>query len=169
MEKTKVIFIDFDGCLMNTPEVDAGIDQWVETKKLPYPYPQRGWWSKPESLDMEVFDIQPFEAIYNIVKNAEAHVTLVMLTNRMKKLEDLVRKILDKHDVKFDHYSFKQYHNETKGERIEKFLTYHPEYNEVEFYDDMQKYIDSALFLPEKMPDIDFKFFLVKDGAITNL
>ena len=49
----KLVCFDFDDTLCNTVKHDDGKVIWRE--KFGVEYPHRGWWSKPESLDMDIF------------------------------------------------------------------------------------------------------------------
>ena len=55
MEYNKLISFDFDDTLCHTPLPEDGKQIWFEKTGTEWPY--NGWWSKPESLDLEVFDI----------------------------------------------------------------------------------------------------------------
>lgn len=139
-----VYFFDFDGTLMNSPLPDAGKDYWSKVKGVKYPH--KGWWSKEESLDMNVFDIQPkgqVETIYReVMTNPKDHA--VLLTNRQFFLADQIEAVLDKHNMKFEFYSYKQDADE-KGDRILKIMTTHyPNVKNIVFLDDDQKHLDNA-------------------------
>ncbi len=164
--KTKLLILDFDGCLIDSPEKETGIPKWVEHHGKPYPYPKGGWWSKPESLCPAAFNIQPFDTIHDIFKAAGEDTITIMLTNRMKDLSEPINTILKNHDIKFDIVSFKHGFNKTKGERIDDFIKKYPGINHVAFYDDMTKYLETVTFLPGKYPNIDFEFYLVTKGEI---
>ena len=55
MRTKKLISFDFDDTLVKTPLPEEGKIVWKE--KTGTDWPHRGWWSKPESLDMEIFDM----------------------------------------------------------------------------------------------------------------
>lgn len=140
----RVSFFDFDGCLFNCPVPETGKGQYFE--KTGVPYPHDGWWGRKESLDLDVFDIQPFYKMDKIFRseaeNPESRV--VLLTNRRGKLEKYVRAVLDKHSYKFDVYNL-QNTNEDKGQRLRKILEEHfPDALAAYFYDDDPTHLRDA-------------------------
>jgi len=139
-----IYFFDFDGTLMYSPLPDEG--KKIYKQKTGNEYPHKGWWSKPESLDLDIFDIQTktnMEMEFrDVINNPKAHA--VLLTNRLGRLGDAVKKVLDKHNMKFEHYSYKDT-NKEKGERILDIMTkFYPNVKNIIFYDDDQKHIDNA-------------------------
>ena len=56
----KIVIFDFDGTLCFTPEPVEGKKIWFEKTGTVFPYP--GWWSKKETLDMDIFyiPVNPF-------------------------------------------------------------------------------------------------------------
>lgn len=72
------------------------------------PWPFGGWWGRRESLDMNVFDIKRNEYVYNEYLKDKKGVDklMVMMTGRIKPLENQVKSILDKHNMLFDRYYF---------------------------------------------------------------
>jgi len=164
--KIKLIFFDFDGVISDSPEPEDGIAKWVAHHKKPYPHKGGGWWSKSESLDLDVFDIQPIETIREIYKNAGEEVIKVLLTDRMIELEPQVKAVLAKHDIQMDYLSLKRGWKNTKGQRIERFLRENIDVTEVEFYDDQERHFESAFYLHSKFPTVNIKFFHVIKGEI---
>jgi len=164
MEK-EVIFFDFDGTLMNSPLKEPGIIQWSKVKGTPYPH--KGWWGREESLDLNVFDIQPHKELFNIYNNVknDTNVKTVLLTNRMEKLREPIMAILRKHNITFDLYSFKR-NEQTKGDRIMDIMqnTY-PDIKKFTFYDDDASHFDSVAdnFIDT---DYDFNVVHVQNGGI---
>ena len=57
----KVSIYDFDGTLIKTPEPELGKKIWKE--KTGEDYPHKGWWGKRESLDIDIFEHEPFADI----------------------------------------------------------------------------------------------------------
>jgi hypothetical protein len=139
-----VFFFDFDGTLMNSPLPDTGKEYWAKATGTKYPH--KGWWSKKESLDLNVFNIQPkgqVESIYRkVMTNPQDHA--VLLTNRQYFLADHIEKVLDKHNMKFEIYSYKKDADE-KGDRILKMMTEHyPSVKNIIFLDDDITHLDNA-------------------------
>lgn len=155
----EVHFFDMDGTLLFSPLPDPGKDIYAQKKGKPFPH--IGWWSKPESLDQEIFDIPTkpeIDAIYREVhKDENKHA--ILLTNRIFRLENEAKKVLHSHGMYFEHYSFKN-NNHEKGQRILAIMTkYYPDVKNIVFYDDDQKHLDNAI---EVLGHLDFNLKLVK-------
>ena len=137
MEELRLVFYDFDGTLIESPMPNEGKKQWEEVKGEEYPHV--GWWSKPESLDLEVFDIQTIPSIVSKYHSdyGASDTKVILMTNRLKKISDAVKKVLEHHGLYFDEYSFAS-GRESKGSRVLKFLEEYPATTriKVEFYDD---------------------------------
>ena len=94
---------DFDSTLCNSPTPNPGIQIWEEkTGKI---WNGTGWWGRADSLDLNVFDIQPIEHImkeYERVRENSDNINIVM-TGRNKKLKKEVKLIIDeKFKMSFD-------------------------------------------------------------------
>ena len=101
---TKAVIFDFDDTLINVPEPEEGKAIWKEKTGTDWPYPGGGWWSKPESLSMDIYDIKPHSdmlAEYNKVSN-DSSTFVALATGRMKKLANEVHAILRKYNIAFD-------------------------------------------------------------------
>jgi hypothetical protein len=164
---TKVVFYDFDGTLMDSPLPDPG--KSIYREKTGKVYPHQGWWGRPESLDLNVFDIQTNPRIESLFRKdaSDPNTRVVLLTNRLSKLSEPIKKILDKHNMTFDHYSFKNDGRE-KGERIYDILkSKYPEAKFVEFYDDDIKHFQSVR---DNLIDTDyeFKIYHIVDGEVVS-
>ena len=136
---TTLSFYDFDGTLMDTPLPDSGKEVWKE--KTGEEYPHVGWWGRAESLDPEVFDIQPFPAILNQLRSdtAKSDTYTVMLTSRLEKLRPQVLRLLEIHGITFDDYSLKLGSDGDKDDRIKKYLQKFPDVDTINVYDDRDK------------------------------
>ena len=68
------------------------------------PYPHRGWWGRPESLDTTLFDIKPFpNVLAQLVKEKNTPDTsVIILTSRMEKLRSEVENVLDLNGIVVD-------------------------------------------------------------------
>ena len=64
----KLISFDFDDTLFHTPLPEEGKKIWKQKTGKDWPH-SRGWWSKPESLDTEIFDIPINLNIYEKYEN----------------------------------------------------------------------------------------------------
>ena len=103
---TKLSIFDFDQTLVSSPTPEIGRNIYKEKTGLDWPH--QGWWSKPESLDMSIFDIAAYEDVVNAhIKEFTAEDTVVvMLTGRISKLSKHVEAILDAKGLKFDEYHY---------------------------------------------------------------
>lgn len=132
-------FYDFDGTLMDTPLPDSGKKIWLE--KTGKEYPHVGWWGRAESLDPNVFDIQPFPSVLNQLRSdtTKSDTYTVMLTSRMIKLKPQVEIILDNHGIVFDDLSLKMGNDGEKDDRIKRYLQKFPDVETINVYDDRDK------------------------------
>jgi len=134
----KISIFDFDGTLVDSPKPEDGIPIWEEVNG--YGYPFKTWWDRVESLDQEVFDIDTIEStIDNYNEEYGNEDTLViMLTGRLSKLRDTVKKILYSKGLVFDEYHFKDIDNTllSKVNKIEELLHRYPNVEEIEMWED---------------------------------
>jgi hypothetical protein len=161
----KVVFYDFDSTLMDSPMPETGKDIYKE--KTGNVYPHKGWWGRPESLDLKVFDIQPNKEIESVFRSdvSDPNTKVVLLTNRLLKLAEPIMAVLNKHNMVFDVYSYKSDERE-KGDRILSIMkTKFPDIRKVEFYDDDVKHLDNTR---DTLIDTDYEFKLhhVIDGVV---
>lgn len=167
MNMNKIVFYDFDGTLINTPEPETGKKQWEKKYKKMFPY--LGWWSKKESLDLDVFDIKPFTHIKNRLnkdfKDPETYV--VILTSRIDSLKNQLKKILDANDIEVDEISTRT-KDRNKSVRIKDFLTKFPNVKSIEVYDDREVELVQLRKLKKslKKDGIDFEINKVKEGKM---
>lgn len=134
----KISIFDFDGTLVDSPKPEDGIPIWGEVNG--YEYPFKTWWDRVESLDQEVFDIDTIEStIDDYNEEYENEDTLViMLTGRLSKFRDTVKKILYSKGLVFDEYHFKDIDNTllSKVNKIEELLHRYPNVEEIEMWED---------------------------------
>lgn len=151
---TQLSFFDFDGCLAVSPTQDTGMDTWAAHHGKPYPH--KGWWSKPESLDDDVFNIQLKEEVFEALKadNENTKCITFLLTSRLPRLEEHIRKILSKHNAHLDHHFFKHYNME-KDERILEVLNEYPFVEVIDVWDDRDKELDRFFALKEYLAKKD--------------
>jgi hypothetical protein len=101
MSVKKLVCFDFDDTLCNTVKHDDGKVIWKE--KFGVEFPHRGWWSKSESLDMDIFPVTINSYVhqeYLNVSEPDNHVILV--TGRIEKLRPEVEAVLDNLNLSFD-------------------------------------------------------------------
>ena len=98
----KLVCFDFDDTLCNTVKHDDGKVIWRE--KFGVEYPHRGWWSKPESLDMDIFPVTVNPYVYQeylkAVSDPDNYVFCA--TGRIEKLRTEVEAVLHKLNLSFD-------------------------------------------------------------------
>jgi hypothetical protein len=96
---------DFDGTLADSPLPDIGKMEYERIVGKPYPH--QGWWGREESLS--TFDVKLHEPVLQkYLKHVEdVNSYNILLTSRLPKFETIIKTILDKNNVKFDKYLFK--------------------------------------------------------------
>jgi len=111
MNYKRLVSFDFDDTLCLTPTEESGRRVWREKMITRYPdnpekwnWPYTGWWSKPESLDLSVFDIPVNEWVYQkyLDEVSKDSTYLIMATGRIEPLRKQVQLILDSHNLSFD-------------------------------------------------------------------
>jgi hypothetical protein len=102
MKVKKLISFDFDDTLVHTKLPNEGKLIWKEKTGEEWPY--RAWWSRPESLDMDVFDVPLNKKIYKKYKKAisDPDNYVILATGRVEPLKDEVYKILGHYGLSFD-------------------------------------------------------------------
>jgi FMN phosphatase YigB (HAD superfamily) len=102
MEYKKLISFDFDYTLCHTLEPLEGMRIWKEKTGADYPF--TGWWGRPESMDMDVFDIELNKNTYDEYLKAVSDSSnyVILATGRVEKLRPQVLKILNKYNLSFD-------------------------------------------------------------------
>ena len=102
----RIVSYDFDGTLCHTPGPEIGKKVWEEKTGTVFPY--TGWWSKKETLDLDIFDIPVDGDVYmkyleDMVRKEESGDTMVILaTGRVEKLRKEVENVLNHHNLSFD-------------------------------------------------------------------
>jgi hypothetical protein len=140
---TKIAIFDFDGTIADTPLQEEGIK--VFEQKTGKKWPHKGWWSKHETLDTEIFDIPLIKSVkeaYDKVKD-EDETLRVMLTGRLPFLSKKVEAILDGHGLEFDehHYNTGGKTEDSKMRTMESLLLKFPDVERIEIWDDRLEHI----------------------------
>jgi hypothetical protein len=156
---TKLTIWDFDGTLVDTPLPEEG--KKIYKQKTGNEWPHAGWWGRADSLDMSIFDMPVIKSViadYNKEKSNPDTMT-VMLTGRMVKLGDLVRKILADKNLTFDEYHFNRGGSTdvAKIKTMEDILRRVNTIKEIHMWDDREKHIPVFQAWGDKM---------VKQGVI---
>ena len=102
MEYNKLICFDFDDTLCNTMNPVDGKRIWKE--KMGYDYPHVGWWSKPETLDLDIFETPLNKWVYDeyLKSVSDSDNYVILATGRIEKLRPEVENILNKYNLSFD-------------------------------------------------------------------
>jgi len=130
----------FDGTLMKTPHPEEGKKQWEEFTGKEYPH--IGWWSKPESLDDAVFDIQPIETTVTdyLREKSNPDTLVIMLTGRIPHQAEQIEELLLLHNLSFDEYHYKGNGDTltSKFNTIKSLLNRFPNVKEIEMWEDRE-------------------------------
>ena len=106
---------DFDATLVYTIMPDDGRKLWTMATNNVFPYLEgdygksvRAWWSRPESLDLEILPTTKNLYCNTFYENhrdtPDTH--MVMLTGRLKDLSYEVEAVLEVHNYEFDEYIY---------------------------------------------------------------
>lgn len=144
MEKiTKISVFDFDGTLVDTQLPELGKKKYKEKTGKDWPF--SGWWGQPLSLDMTIFDMPLIKSVISDYQKEKSNpnTCTVMLTGRIVKLGDYVKKILDANNLKFDEYHFNRGGSTdvAKIKTMEALLEKYPLAKELEMWDDRLEHI----------------------------
>ncbi len=154
---------DFDGTLINTPDKN-GKKEWENFYGKKFPY--FGWWSKPESLDLKVFNPRAFSEIKNLVNKSKRtkNTITIILSARMEKLRPYIQEILKKNQINYDFLILKDDSWSSKGEFLLKLIyKYHPFV--INVFDDRQKELDLFNAIIPKIPNyMRYNIFVVTNG-----
>jgi hypothetical protein len=141
----RLVIFDFDGSLIASPTPEIGRPEWEEKTGTPYPHDKR-WWSTPESLDTDVFDIKAITPVFNQMRDEErrSDTMVVVMTNRLDDLEREVKNVLRKNRINPDLLSMAEVAEQNKGGRILAIIKANPSIKYVAFYDDQAKNIENV-------------------------
>jgi hypothetical protein len=135
---TRLVIMDFDGTLMDTMTPDIGKPLWENSTGLDWPH--KGWWSKEESLDIDVFGCKPIDKVVDAYQKerADESTLMVMMTGRIPRLADQVKEMLFKHDLTFDEYVFNDDSSTInfKLKRLNYYVEFYPELETMEIWED---------------------------------
>lgn len=142
MKYDKIISFDFDDTLCHTPLPEEGKVIWKQ--KTGFDWPHKGWWSKRESLDTEIFDIPvnkwTYEKYLDSISDDSSYVILV--TGRIEPLRKQVELVLNKNNLSFNDV-FLNFGGDTfsfKTRLFENLIKQH-EPSELVMYDDREEHI----------------------------
>ena len=149
--KTLAIF-DFDQTLVMTPQ-DNKENREILLKKRGYTRP--GWWGRPETIDIDLFDIPliPWVKDRYDEHKRNAH-EVILMTGRIIKLKEAVLKVIDHHGLEFDRYYLADGRKtlDFKLDNIDRIVR-GGEYGEVIIYDDRTSHIPHFRKLCDTLED----------------
>lgn len=100
----RLVCFDFDDTLFHTPGPELGKDIFLEkTGKV---WPHIGWWGKPETLDLDIFEI-PLNKWVNdkyIKYLKDPKTKMIVATGRLNKVKGMrenIEKIFEKNQLEF--------------------------------------------------------------------
>lgn len=98
----KLIAFDFDDTLFYTPDSKNGQVQYKQMTGEDWPH--RGWWGRPESLNMNIFNIQINKGVYQkyLDYKSDDDNYIFLATGRLEKLEQEVKNIINHYNLEFD-------------------------------------------------------------------
>jgi len=164
----KLAVYDFDGTLVKSPTPNPGKSEWV--KYYNKQYPTKGWWSKPESLDLNVFNFDPFPIVVAKIRDdyVDKDTYVLILTARLEQLRPQVESILKSKNIPYNKLIMNYTGDLNKGDVIMHYMEKFPDIEEIDVYDDMQDKLDKLeeyTSIRNELPDnIDYKIYYVKNG-----
>jgi hypothetical protein len=140
---TKICVYDFDGTLVSSPLPEQGKLAYKEKTGIDWPH--EGWWSKPSSLDMTIFDIPVINSViesYTLEQDNEGTL-MVMMTGRLTKLSKEVEIVLTNHGLVFDKHIYNMGGStiESKIKSLNKLLVEYPNVIDVLLTDDRVEHV----------------------------
>jgi hypothetical protein len=167
----KLCCYDFDGTLMDTPEPEWGKPMWKE--KTGEEYPHKGWWGRRESLNTDVFEINPFPSILSLLKKdmSDPETMTIILTSRLERLRPQVENIMRLNNIHVDDLIMKRGEAD-KGDEIMKLVQQNPELEHIVVYDDFAGAKENKLAeytkIENQLPEnVQYDIFYVDEGNTT--
>lgn len=161
----RLAVFDFDGTLMDSPDPENGKQFWQD--KMGYAYPHKGWWGRPESLDLDVFEIKPFPSVLLQLKKEIVlpNTYVVILTSRMEKLRPQVQAVLDANNIKVDKLDMKRAEG-NKGVKVLRYVAQMPDLKVINVYDDRDTDLLAYEGIRNQVPQgIEFNIYAADKGA----
>ena len=159
----KLICLDFDKTLFNTPTPHEGKKIWMDKTDMVWPY--NGWWGKSETLDTNVFHIHMNEWVHKkyleAVADPDAYV--ILATGRLEKVPNMrknIMNILNMNNVSFDEV-YLNWGGDTFNFKTKLFeeLIRKLKVDELTMYDDRAEHLTKfkkwAEFRPQKIKIVD--------------
>jgi tRNA nucleotidyltransferase/poly(A) polymerase len=162
----RLAVFDFDGTLVDSPQPETGKQMWSE--KTGMPYQDKAWWSRPESLDLNVFDIKPFPSVYKqYLKERSTPGTLVIiLTSRLEELRPQVEAVLEKNNIRVDGIDMKD-GNTTKGQQVLNYIRMYGDLEEINVYEDRDVELETYESVRNRIPEgVAFNVYTAHKGGL---
>lgn len=162
----RLVVFDFDGTLIDSPEPEQGKVLWSEKTGKPYPY--QGWWGRPESLDLSIFDIKPFLSILKQLKKeiVTPNTYVLVLTSRMEKLRPQVQAVLDANNIVVDKLDMKRAEGD-KGVKVMRYIQQMPDLKVVNVYEDRDTDIEAYERIRNQIPKgVEFNVYIANQGTL---
>lgn len=161
----RLAIFDMDGTLIQTPLKEDGVKIYEKVKQQDWPH--KGWWSKPESLDMELYDMPTvYETIYAYnQEKKDPDTVVIMMTGRRDKLAEQVKKILDHHNLEFDEYIYNT-GGDTLGNKLnylDKLIKKYPNVESVHMWEDRVEHVRAFKAWGDRQT-INFDITIIKSG-----
>jgi hypothetical protein len=159
----RISVFDFDGTLVNSPLPEEG--KLIYKEKTGEDWSYMGWWGRPESLDANIFDIEPIPSVQSAYRKerSQPNTLVVMLTGRIEKLAPQVEGILNINGFRFDLY---EYNNggatlQSKINTLEDLLQKYPNVKSISMWEDRIQHVDSFKAWGEVQKNISFNITVV--------
>lgn len=155
----KLYIFDFDGTLAHSPTPEVGKPLYKEITGTEWPW--QGWWGRIES--MSTFDFDLIDEQATIAKEKNDTDIVFILTSRLPKFKSEIQRICKNGGLDISTERIWTKTNAEKGERIFDLVNiFKNQIDEVFFYDDRQKEIDSAIEWKERIESFGVKLNLIK-------
>lgn len=157
---------DFDGTMFNTFGPEEGKPMWEKYYNKNFPF--SGWWGRPESLDLNVFDIKPFPSVLNQLRKEQSipNTYVIILTSRIEKLRPQVEAVLNKNGIHVDKLDMKRAEGD-KGEKVMRYVQQLPDLKVINVYEDRDTDIESYERIRNQMPEgVEFNIYRANQGTL---
>lgn len=178
----KLVIYDFDGTICKSPDnTDENKLLWEKVtgrewgRKSDGTY-KTGWWSKHETLDPDVFEIELVDFVKeNAIKDIEdVNTFAVLMTGRMPICSKNVKEILRRHGVPFfNRYLFNHSYNthHFKVLEMENLFKEFPSIEEYTLWEDRLEHIEEWGGKDSKLPSFRHvgNEWAIKTGGVFNM
>ena len=164
---TRLAVFDFDGTLLDTP-LPTDENKEIYKEKTGEDWPSKGWWSRPETLNQDIFDIPVIKDVISDYKKEKAtpNTMVIMLTGRIQKLSSYVEAVLASKGLKFDGYFYNTGGStlDNKIHTMETLLKKYPTIKEIHCWDDRMEHIPHFQACGDNLKGVDFEITIVESG-----